>query len=74
LMVEGGAGVITSLLSSRLVDRLVVSVSPVIIGAGVEAVRELGIGRITDGVQLSNRSVNVIGEDVLLSWDLHPER
>jgi len=74
LMVEGGAGVITSLLSSRLVDRLVVSVSPVIIGAGVEAVRELGVGRITDGVQLSNRSVNVIGEDVLLSWDLHPER
>jgi GTP cyclohydrolase II len=74
LMVEGGAGVITSLLASRLVDRLVVSVSPVIIGAGVEAVRELGVGRITDGLRLSNRNVNVIGEDVLLSWDLHPAR
>jgi GTP cyclohydrolase II len=72
LMVEGGAGVITSLLASRLVDRLVVSVSPVIVGAGVEAVGELGVGRITDGLRLSNRSVNVIGEDVLLGWDLHP--
>jgi len=74
LMVEGGAGVITSLLASRLVDRLVVSVSPVIVGSGVEAVRELGVERITDGLRLSNRSVNVIGEDVLLSWDLHPAR
>jgi GTP cyclohydrolase II len=72
LMVEGGAGVITSLLAARLVDRLVVSVSPVIVGAGVEAVGELGVGRITDGLRLSNRSVNVIGEDVLLSGDLHP--
>lgn len=74
LMVEGGAGVITSLLSSGLVDRLVVSVSPIIIGAGVEAVRELGVGRITDGVRLSNGTVNVIGDDVLLSWDLHSAR
>jgi riboflavin biosynthesis pyrimidine reductase len=71
LMAEGGAGVITSLLAARLVDRLVVSVSPVIIGAGIEAVRDLGIGRITDGLALSNRSTYLIGEDVLLSWDLH---
>jgi 3,4-dihydroxy 2-butanone 4-phosphate synthase/GTP cyclohydrolase II len=74
LMVEGGAGVITSMLASRLVDRLVVSVSPVIIGAGVEAVRDLGIGRITDGLRLSNRSAYLIGEDVLLSWDFSLRR
>jgi riboflavin biosynthesis pyrimidine reductase len=49
-------------------------VSPVIVGAGVEAVGELGVGRITDGLRLSNRSVNVIGEDVLLSGDLRPAR
>lgn len=72
LMVEGGAAVITSLLASRLIDRLVVSVSPVIIGAGVEAVGDLAVGTITDGLRLSNRSVHPIGEDVLLSWDLHP--
>jgi GTP cyclohydrolase II len=71
LMAEGGAGVITSMLAARLVDRLVVSVSPVIIGAGIEAVRDLGIGRIADGLPLSNRSTYLIGEDVLLSWDLH---
>jgi len=70
LMVEGGAGVITSMLAAGLVDRLVVSVSPVIIGAGVEAVRDLGVGRITDGLRLSNRSAYLIGDDVLLSWDL----
>jgi 3,4-dihydroxy 2-butanone 4-phosphate synthase/GTP cyclohydrolase II len=74
LMVEGGARVITSMLASRHVDRLVVSVSPVIIGAGVEAVRDLGVGRITDGLQLSNRSAYLIGDDVLLSWDLQPTR
>ena len=70
VLVEGGSGVITSLLSAGLVDRLIVSISPVLVGAGVEAVGPLGTRRITDGVQLANRSLHVAGEDVLLSWDV----
>jgi riboflavin biosynthesis pyrimidine reductase len=71
-MVEGGAAVITSMLGAHLVDRLVVSVSPTIVGAGVEAVGELGIDRIADGVRLTNRTVCLTDDDVLLGWDLQP--
>ena len=43
LLVEGGGRVITSMLRAGAVDRLVVSLSPTIIGAGVEAVGPLGV-------------------------------
>ena len=42
LMVEGGASVITAFLQSRLVDALVMTVAPVMVG-GYKAVGELGL-------------------------------
>lgn len=72
LLVEGGARVITSLLAHRLVDRLIVGIAPVMIGAGTEAVGDLGITRITEGVRLTNRSVHAVGRDVLLAGDISP--
>ena len=72
LMVEGGQRVITSVFAAGLVDRLVVSISPTVIGAGVEAVGDLGIGRVADGVRLSNRAVYLADDDVLLGWDVEP--
>jgi 3,4-dihydroxy 2-butanone 4-phosphate synthase/GTP cyclohydrolase II len=74
LMVEGGAAVITSLFTAALVDRLVVSVSPTIVGSGIEAVGDLRLGRIADGIRLTNRGVHLTDEDVLLSWDVQPAR
>lgn len=70
LLVEGGARVITSLLGERLVDRLVVGTAPRIIGAGTEAVGDLGIARVADGIQLRNRCVHLTAEDVLTAWDV----
>lgn len=70
LLVEGGAHVITALLAAGLVDRIVVSVSPRIIGAGIEAVGSLGVATIADGVELENRCVFLVGDDVLLGWDV----
>jgi riboflavin-specific deaminase-like protein len=70
LLVEGGGRVITSMLRAATVDRLVVSVSPTIIGSGVEAVGPLGISRVTDGIRLRNRRVFLAGDDVLLGFDV----
>ena len=70
LMVEGGAQVITSLLGDGLVDRIVVGTAPRIIGAGTEAVGELNVARVTDGIALSNRSVHLTTDDVVLAWDV----
>ena len=70
LLVEGGAEVITSLLAAGLVDRLVVGVSPMILGTGTEAVGPLGVSRVRDGIRLTNRSVHMTAEDILLAWDV----
>lgn len=70
LLVEGGARVITSLLGAGLVDRLVIGTAPRIIGAGTEAVGDLGIARVADGIELRNRSVHLTAEDVVTAWDV----
>jgi riboflavin biosynthesis pyrimidine reductase len=70
VMVEGGGQVITSLMRERLLDRLVVSISPTVVGAGIEAVGDLGLDRIADGLRLVNRHVALADGDVLLAWDV----
>jgi 3,4-dihydroxy 2-butanone 4-phosphate synthase/GTP cyclohydrolase II len=70
LLVEGGAEVITSLLAEGLVDRIVIGVSPKILGTGTEAVGPLGVARVQDGIRLTNRSVHMTPDDILLAWDV----
>jgi GTP cyclohydrolase II len=70
LLVEGGARVITSALSEGLADRLVVGIAPTLIGAGTEAVGDLGIDTIGQGLRLSNRSVRRVGDDILIAGDV----
>jgi diaminohydroxyphosphoribosylaminopyrimidine deaminase / 5-amino-6-(5-phosphoribosylamino)uracil reductase len=57
VMVEGGAAMITSVLKNRLADRLVVIIAPKIIGRGLEAVGDLGIGRVDDAYRLTYRII-----------------
>jgi riboflavin biosynthesis pyrimidine reductase len=58
------------MLRAAAVDRLVVSLSPTIIGSGIEAVGPLGIDRVADGIRLVNRSVFLAGNDVLMGFDV----
>ena len=70
VLVEGGAQVITSLLAAGLADRIVVGTAPRIIGAGTEAVGDLGVARVTEGILLRNRSVHLTSDDVVMAWDV----
>jgi 3,4-dihydroxy 2-butanone 4-phosphate synthase/GTP cyclohydrolase II len=74
VLIEGGAGIITSVLAAGLVDRLVVGIAPTVLGAGTEAVGQLGVARVSDGIHLVNRSVHPVGDDVLLAWDVVARR
>jgi GTP cyclohydrolase II len=74
LLVEGGSRIITSMLAERLADRLIVAIAPTIVGSGTEAVGDLSIHRIAQGVRLANRSVHVLDDDVLLAWDVAEAR
>jgi diaminohydroxyphosphoribosylaminopyrimidine deaminase / 5-amino-6-(5-phosphoribosylamino)uracil reductase len=66
VLVEGGAGMITALLQARLVDRLVVCLAPKILGAGIEAVGDLGIRELARALILTDTSVTHYGVDLVL--------
>lgn len=70
VLVEGGAAVLTGFLRAGLADRLIVSISPLIIGAGTSAVGELGIGQVADGIRLTTRTVVPVGDDVIIAGDI----
>ena len=72
LLVEGGARIITSFLSHGLIDRLVVGIAPKIIGAGTQAVGDLGIARVTDALALADHSFFRAGDDLLIAADVPP--
>jgi 5-amino-6-(5-phosphoribosylamino)uracil reductase/diaminohydroxyphosphoribosylaminopyrimidine deaminase/5-amino-6-(5-phosphoribosylamino)uracil reductase len=66
VLVEGGARVITALLQARLADRLVVCVAPKILGAGIEAVGDLGIRELARTLLITDTSVTPYGVDLVL--------
>jgi diaminohydroxyphosphoribosylaminopyrimidine deaminase/5-amino-6-(5-phosphoribosylamino)uracil reductase len=66
LLVEGGAEMITALLRARLVDRLVVCVAPKILGAGIEAVGDLGIRELARTLIATETLVTPCGVDLIL--------
>jgi diaminohydroxyphosphoribosylaminopyrimidine deaminase/5-amino-6-(5-phosphoribosylamino)uracil reductase len=67
VMVEGGAALITALLRGRLVDRLAVCIAPKILGAGIEAVGDLGIRDLAGAVGLADPAFTPRGGDLLLT-------
>ena len=73
VLVEGGARVLTSFLKGGLADRLIVGIAPTILGAGTNAVGDLDIASVTDGLRIAGPSVYRAGDDLLLAGDLHPE-
>lgn len=66
VLMEGGAGMITALLRDRLVDRLVLCVAPKILGAGIEAVGDLGIRELARTLIMADTSVTPCGVDLTL--------
>ena len=66
VMVEGGATLITALLRERLVDRLAVCIAPKVLGAGIEAIGDLGIAELDRALLLRDVSVTPYGADLVL--------
>lgn len=74
VMVEGGAAIITSLLRAGLVDRLVVCIAPKIVGAGIEAIGDLEIRRLSDALTFSRTEIRRLGDDIIFEGHLGAER
>lgn len=65
VLVEGGKGIITSLLKARVVDRVVAVIAPKLVGQGIEAVGDLGITRLKDAIVFSSFSTRRLGADIV---------
>ncbi len=65
LMVEGGAQIITSFLASRLVDQIVLTIAPLLVG-GLRVVDNLGYSPLRRFPRLRRLSHQVLGEDLVL--------
>jgi 3,4-dihydroxy 2-butanone 4-phosphate synthase/GTP cyclohydrolase II len=72
LLVEGGAGLITAMIRERRVSRLVVSIAPLVLGAGIEAIGDLDILRLRDALSFRRASFTQLGPDVIFDGELEP--
>ncbi len=70
VMVEGGAGLITSLLRARLVDRLAVCIALKVLGGGIEAVGDLGIRDLSLALTLTDARLTQLGADWMIEGDI----
>lgn len=68
LMVEGGAHVITSFLRARLVNRLILTLAPVLVG-GVHSINEL-LAAAESFPRLRHATIHPLGEDWIIVGDL----
>ena len=64
LWLEGGPTVAAAFLGAGLVDEVIAYLAPVLLGAGVPAVGDLGIRNIAQGLRLVPHEVTTIGPDI----------
>lgn len=72
VLVEGGKEVLTEFLKKGLVDRVMVFISPKIIGHGIEAVGDLGVKEVEGAIELKSVRILRIGQDLLLEGWIRP--
>jgi len=65
LMVEGGAQVITSFLVCRLVDQMVLTIAPLLVG-GLKVVDHLGPAHLSHFPRLRHLTYQQLGEDLVV--------
>jgi diaminohydroxyphosphoribosylaminopyrimidine deaminase/5-amino-6-(5-phosphoribosylamino)uracil reductase len=66
-LLEGGPTLAAAFMTAGLVDRVVGYVAPALLGAGMSAIGDLGVGTITDALRLRLCEVQRVGDDVRLT-------
>lgn len=75
VLVEGGAKVITHFIKEQLVDRLIIAVTPKILGEGISAIGDLHKRLIDDALTFPEKEIRKCGEDMIFDlrtgWNVH---
>jgi diaminohydroxyphosphoribosylaminopyrimidine deaminase/5-amino-6-(5-phosphoribosylamino)uracil reductase len=67
VLCEGGGTLAGSLLREKLVDKVHLFIAPKILGGGIDAIGDTGIGSIGEAIPLRDREMELIGDDLLLT-------
>jgi diaminohydroxyphosphoribosylaminopyrimidine deaminase/5-amino-6-(5-phosphoribosylamino)uracil reductase len=67
LLIEGGGRVATSFLKAGLVDKYVAIIAPKLLGAGIDAVGDLDIRRLSKAVRMTRTTLGASGADIVLT-------
>ncbi len=73
VLVEGGSEIITSLLKTNIVDKMIIPIAPMIIGKGLEAIGDLNINNIKDSIKFSSFKTMKKGEDFIFEGTILKE-
>ena len=75
VLVEGGGILLGSLFDCGLVDKVIAFIVPIIIGGGEAktAVGGKGVDKVIDSLKLERISVEVLGEDLMVSGYISPK-
>lgn len=68
LMVEGGAQIITSFLRAQLVEQVILTIAPILVG-GLRGVGDLGLGQANRFPRLRDMQVERMGDDLVV-WGI----
>ncbi len=66
IMIEGGAELNSEAIKSGIVDKVLFFISPGLIGAGLEAIGDLGITKVDKKIRLKRLDYKKIGKDILI--------
>jgi diaminohydroxyphosphoribosylaminopyrimidine deaminase/5-amino-6-(5-phosphoribosylamino)uracil reductase len=70
LLVEGGAGLLTSFISQSLADRLILVLAPKIVGSGVNSLGDLGVRQMEEAIVVKDFSLRRLGDNLVLKGRL----
>lgn len=68
VLVEGGSGILTSFFQSDCFDRLVITITPTLLGSGLPAIRFPSPTGASDLRRFPGAQWRIEGEDVVLDW------
>lgn len=66
ILIEGGPMLATQFIEEKLVDKISIFVAPVLIGAGVNSINDLGVTKLSEKLELKNCSTEILGKDILV--------
>lgn len=65
ILIEGGSKLAASFIKAKLVDKIIITTSPIILGQGINAIADFGVKKLTGALKLKESTVLKSGDDLI---------